>query len=36
LLSYSELGSMLDEGSPPKLHDALGKILGLDDLVQAI
>ena len=34
-LSYNELGSMLDEG-PSKLYDALAKILGLDDLVQAI
>jgi len=30
-LSYNELGSMLEEG-PSKLHDALGSILGLDDL----
>ncbi len=34
-LSYNELGSMLDEG-PSKLYDALARILGLDDLVQAI
>jgi hypothetical protein len=33
-LSYNELGSMLDEG-PSKLYDALAKILGIDDLVQA-
>ena len=33
-LSYNELGSMLDEG-PSKLYDALARILGLDDLVQA-
>jgi DNA repair exonuclease SbcCD ATPase subunit len=33
-LSYNELGSMLDEG-PSKLYDALSKILGLDELVDA-
>ena len=33
-LSYNELGSMLDEG-PSKLYDALSKVLGLDDLVDA-
>jgi DNA repair exonuclease SbcCD ATPase subunit len=33
-LSYSELGSMLDEG-PSKLYDALSAILGLDALVDA-
>lgn len=33
-LSYSELGSMLDEG-PSKLYDALATILGLHDLVAA-
>ncbi len=30
-LSYNELGSMLDEG-PSKLHDAITRVLGLDDL----
>src|SRR4051812_8702962 len=30
-LSYSELGSMLDEG-PTKLHDAVSVVLGLEDL----
>jgi energy-coupling factor transporter ATP-binding protein EcfA2 len=30
-LSYSELGSMLDEG-PSKLHDAVSAVLGLDEL----
>ena len=34
-LSYNELGSMLDR-EPSKLYDNLAKILGLDDLVQAI
>lgn len=33
-LSYSELGSMLDEG-PTKLHDAVASVLGLDDLTAA-
>ena len=33
-LSYNELGSMLDEG-PSKLYDALARVLGLDDLVDA-
>ena len=33
-LSYNELGSMLDEG-PSKLYDALARVLGLDDLVEA-
>jgi len=33
-LSYSELGSMLEAG-PSELFDALARILGLDDLVQA-
>jgi hypothetical protein len=33
-LSYSELGSMLDEG-PSKLYDALSIVLGLEDLVTA-
>jgi len=33
-LSYNELGSMLDEG-PSKLYDALSRILGLDELVEA-
>ena len=30
-LSYSELGSMFDEG-PTKLHDAVSAVLGLDEL----
>src|SRR5262245_21812979 len=34
-LSYSELGSLLDEG-PSKLYDALSSILGLEDLVEAL
>jgi recombinational DNA repair ATPase RecF len=34
LLSYNELGSLLDEG-PSKLYDALSSILGLEDLVEA-
>ena len=33
-LSYSELGSMFDEG-PSRLYDALSAILGLDDLTAA-
>lgn len=33
-LSYNELGSMLDEG-PSKLYDALARVLGLEDLVEA-
>lgn len=33
-LSYNELGSILDEG-PAALHDALAKILGLDELTEA-
>ena len=33
-LSYSELGSMFDEG-PTKLHDRLSRILGLGDLDHA-
>lgn len=33
-LSYSELGSMLDEG-PSKLHDAVSSVLGLEDLTAA-
>jgi energy-coupling factor transporter ATP-binding protein EcfA2 len=33
-LSYNELGSMLDEG-PSKLHDAITRVLGLDDLSAA-
>ena len=33
-LSYNELGSMLDEG-PSKLYDAVARVLGLDDLVEA-
>src|SRR5687768_12279 len=33
-LSYSELGSMLEEG-PSHLYDALASILGLDELVAA-
>jgi energy-coupling factor transporter ATP-binding protein EcfA2 len=33
-LSYSELGSMLDEG-PSKLYDAVSSVLGLEDLVAA-
>ncbi len=33
-LSYSELGSMLDEG-PTKLHDAVSSVLGLDELTNA-
>ena len=33
-LSYNELGSMLDDG-PSKLYDALARVLGLDDLVEA-
>lgn len=33
-LSYSELGSMLDEG-PTKLHDAVSSVLGLDELTAA-
>lgn len=33
-LSYSELGSMLEDG-PSKLYDALSSILGLTDLVAA-
>ena len=33
-LSYNELGSMLDEG-PSKLYDALARVLGLNDLVEA-
>lgn len=34
ILSYNELGSMLDEG-PAKLYDALSAILGLEDLTAA-
>ena len=34
VLSYNELGSMLDEG-PSKLYDALSLVLGLEDLVNA-
>jgi predicted ATPase len=34
ILSYNELGSMLDQG-PSKLFDALSAILGLDDLTEA-
>jgi energy-coupling factor transporter ATP-binding protein EcfA2 len=33
-LSYSELGSMLDEG-PTRLHDAVASVLGLDELTAA-
>ena len=33
-LSYSELGTMLDEG-PTKLHDAVSSVLGLDELTAA-
>lgn len=33
-LSYSELGSMFDEG-PTKLHDAVSSVLGLDELTAA-
>lgn len=33
-LSYSELGSMFDEG-PTKLHDAVSSVLGLDELSAA-
>jgi recombinational DNA repair ATPase RecF len=33
-LSYSELGTMLDEG-PTKLHDAVSSVLGLDELSDA-
>ena len=33
-LSYSELGSMLDDG-PTKLHDAVSSVLGLDELTDA-
>jgi len=33
-LSYSELGSLLEDG-PSKLHDALSSILGLHELVDA-
>lgn len=33
-LSYNELGSMLDDG-PSKLYDAVARVLGLDDLVEA-
>ena len=33
-LSYNELGSLLD-GEPSKLYDALSKVLGLDDVVEA-
>ena len=33
-LSYNELGSMLDEG-PSKLYDAVARVLGLEDLVEA-
>ncbi len=33
-LSYSELGSMLDEG-PTRLHDAVATVLGLDELTAA-
>ena len=33
-LSYNELGSLLDDG-PTKLYDALSKVLGLEDLVEA-
>jgi recombinational DNA repair ATPase RecF len=33
-LSYSELGSLLDEG-PTKLHDAVSAVLGLDELTDA-
>lgn len=33
-LSYSELGSMLDEG-PTKLHDAVSSVLGLEELPAA-
>ena len=35
MLSYNELGSMLEEG-PSKLHDALASILGLGDLSEAV
>lgn len=35
ILSYNELGSILDEG-PSKLYDALVSILGLDDLNHAL
>jgi hypothetical protein len=31
-LSYNELGSLLEEG-PAKLHDALSRVLGLEELV---
>lgn len=33
-LSYNELGSLLD-GEPSKLYDAVSKVLGLDDVVEA-
>lgn len=33
-LSYSELGSLMD-GKPSELHDALHRLLGLDDLTAA-
>lgn len=33
-LSYSELGSMFDEG-PTKIHDAVSSVLGLDELTAA-
>jgi recombinational DNA repair ATPase RecF len=35
ILSYSELGGMLEEG-PSKLFDALNRILGLDAITQAL
>ncbi|MEX0666866.1 MAG: AAA family ATPase, partial [Acidimicrobiia bacterium] len=34
ILSYNELGSLLDEG-PSKLYDALAAVLGLDELTAA-